>query len=101
MLKKLALPMVIVTIVFGINTGCSPTFKEAKTLFDQEYYGQAAVTFEEVSKRDKDKKLKDEAVFMAAEAYRLNNDYDKARKMIFTMRDHKVISSIGQFILVT
>ena len=27
--------------------------------------------------------------------------YNKARKMIFTMRDHKVISSIGQFILVT
>ena len=81
MFKKLALPLVIMTIVFGINTGCSPTFKEAKTLFDQEYYGQAAVTFEEVSKRDKDKKVKEEAVFMAAEAYRLNNDYDKARKL--------------------
>ena len=58
MFKKLALPLVIMTIVFGITTGCSPTFKEAKTLFDQEYYGQAAVTFEEVSKRDKDKKVK-------------------------------------------
>jgi peptidoglycan-associated lipoprotein len=79
--RKVVLSLAIMIIVFGVNTGCSPKFKEAKTLFDQGYYGQAAVTFEEVSKRDKDKKIKDTAVFWAAESYRLNNDYDKAKKL--------------------
>jgi outer membrane protein assembly factor BamD (BamD/ComL family) len=81
LLRKVVLSLAIMAIVFGVNTGCSPKFEEAKTLFDQGYYGQAAVTFEEVSKRDKDKKIKEQAVFMAAEAYRLNNDYDKAKKL--------------------
>jgi outer membrane protein assembly factor BamD (BamD/ComL family) len=81
LLRKVVLSVAIMAILFGVNTGCSPKFEEAKTLFEQGYYGQAAVTFEEVSKRDKDKKVKEQAVFMAAEAYRLNNDYDKAKKL--------------------
>ena len=79
--RNFALGLAFLAVLFGVNTGCSPKFEDAKTLFSQGYYGQAAITFEEVSKRDKDKKIKDQAVFWAAESYRLNNDYEKAKKL--------------------
>lgn len=62
--------------------GCGgPTYKEALKLYNQGYYGQAAEMFEAVSKKAKDKSQKQEAVFYAAEAYRLNNNYEKANRL--------------------
>lgn len=61
--------------------GCKPKYEEAQRQFNQGYYRQAAVIFEEFSKNTKDKKLKDKAIFMAAEAYRLSDDYDKANRL--------------------
>lgn len=60
---------------------CAPKFEEAKTLYDQGYYGQAAVTFENVYRNEKDKDKKEQALLLAAESYRLNNKYDRALKL--------------------
>ena len=67
--------------IIVVSTGCSPKFEDAKTLFDQGYYGQAAIVFEDVARQDPDKKVKEKASFLAAEAYRLNNNYVKAKKL--------------------
>ncbi|NBU03527.1 MAG: tetratricopeptide repeat protein [Bacteroidetes bacterium] len=64
-----------------ISTSCKVKFEEPKKLFDQGYYRQSAVLFEEFSKTTKDKKLKEEAIFFAAEAYRLSDEYDKAARL--------------------
>ena len=64
-----------------VSTGCSPKFEDAKTLYDQGYYGQAAIVFEDVARQDPDKKVKEKASFLAAESYRLNNNYVKAKKL--------------------
>src|SRR5210317_869061 len=64
-----------------VFTGCAPKFEEAKTLYDQGYFGQAAVTFEAVYRSEEDKKKKEEALLLAAESYRLNNQYPKALKL--------------------
>ena len=64
-----------------VFTGCAPKFEEAKTLYDQGYFGQAAVTFEAVYRSEEDKKKKEEALLLAAESYRLNNQYAKALKL--------------------
>ena len=69
--------LVLVAIAF-YATGCKPKFEEADKLFKQGYYRQSAIIFEEFSKSTKDKKLKSEAIFFAAEAYRLSDEYDKA-----------------------
>ena len=61
--------------------GCAPKFEEAKTLYDQGYYGQAAVTFENVYRNEEDKEKKEMALLLAAESYRLNNKYDRALKL--------------------
>jgi len=57
------------------------SYKEAMKLYGQGYYGQAAEMFEAVSKKAKDKTQKKDAVFFAAEAYRLNNNYEKANRL--------------------
>ncbi|MBS3912890.1 MAG: OmpA family protein [Bacteroidetes bacterium] len=63
-------------------TACSKaTFKEAKHRYDQGYYGQAADLFEQVSKKSKSKEEKQQALLFAAESYRLNNDYEKAKRL--------------------
>lgn len=67
-------------ILISLFEGCAPKFEEAQMLFDQGYFGQAAVTFESVSRAEKDKRKKETAYFMAGESYRLNNKYDKALK---------------------
>jgi len=64
-----------------ISSSCKVKFEEPKKLFDQGYYRQSAVLFEEFSKTTKDKKLKEEAIFYAAEAYRLSDEYDKAARL--------------------
>jgi len=61
--------------------GCAPKFEEAKTLYDQGYYGQAAVTFENVYRNEEDKEKKEQALLLASESYRLNNKYDRALKL--------------------
>jgi len=60
---------------------CAPKFEEAKTLYDQGYYGQAAITFENVYRNEKDKNKKEQALLLAAESYRLNNKYERALKL--------------------
>ena len=72
--------LVLVAIAF-YATGCKPKFEEADKLFKQGYYRQSAIIFEEFSKSTKDKKLKSEAIFFAAEAYRLSDEYDKALRL--------------------
>lgn len=57
------------------------SFKRAMELYNWGYYGEAANMFEQVSKKSKDKQQKQEAIFYAAESYRLNNDYEKAKKL--------------------
>lgn len=65
-----------------LATSCSKvTYKEAMHKFEQGYYGQSADMFEAVSKKSKSKEEKQNAVFYAAESYRLNNDYEKAKRM--------------------
>ncbi|MCC7298645.1 MAG: PD40 domain-containing protein, partial [Bacteroidia bacterium] len=49
--------------------------------YEQGYYGQAADMFETVSKKSKSKEEKQNAIFYAAESYRLNNDYEKAKRL--------------------
>lgn len=69
-------------IAIAFLAGCGkPSFKEALKLYNQGYYGQAAETFEKVSKTAKDKRTKQDAIFYAAEAYRLNNNYEKASRL--------------------
>ena len=67
--------------IAAIVSSCKVKFEEPKKLFDQGYYRQSAVLFEEFSKSTKDKKLKEEAIFYAAEAYRLSDEYDKAARL--------------------
>ncbi len=67
--------------IIVVSTGCSPKFEDAKVLYDQGYYGQAAIVFEDVARQDPDKKVKEKASFLAAESYRLNNNYVKAKKL--------------------
>ena len=67
-------------IISLVNTGCAPKFADAQRLFDQGYFGQAAVAFENVSRSESDKKIKEKALMLSAEAYRLNNNYTKAKK---------------------
>jgi peptidoglycan-associated lipoprotein len=63
-------------------SGCGgASYKEAMKLYGQGYYGQAAEMFEAVSKKAKDKNQKKDAVFYAAEAYRMNNNYEKANRL--------------------
>lgn len=64
-----------------VFSGCKKPFADALKMYNQGYYGQAAEMFEAVSKKAKDKQEKQEAVFYAAEAYRLNNSYDKAYRL--------------------
>ncbi len=45
-------------ILISLFEGCAPKFEEAQMLFDQGYFGQAAVTFESVSRAEKDKRKK-------------------------------------------
>ena len=65
----------------GLQACKGPSFEEGKKLFDQGYYGQAAFLLEEYSKDSEDKRLKQEATYLAAEAYRLNSDYEKAKRL--------------------
>lgn len=68
--------------IIAIATSCSKvTYKEAMHKFQQGYYGQASDMFETVSKKSKSKEEKQDATFYAAESYRLNNDYEKAKRM--------------------
>lgn len=75
---RFALLSVVSSVMFW---GCAPKFEEAKTLYDQGYYGQAAVTFENVYRKEEDKEKKELALLLAAESYRLNNKYDRALKL--------------------
>jgi peptidoglycan-associated lipoprotein len=75
---RFALLSVVSSLMFW---GCAPKFEEAKTLYDQGYYGQAAVTFENVYRNEEDKEKKEMALLLAAESYRLNNKYDRALKL--------------------
>lgn len=68
--------------IIVLATSCSKvTYKEAMHKFEQGYYGQSADMFETVSKKSKSKEEKQNAIFYAAESYRLNNDYEKAKRM--------------------
>lgn len=75
----------ILTIGIAISITLSAcggaSYKEAMKLYGQGYYGQAADMFEAVSKKAKDKNQKKDAIFYAAEAYRLNNNYEKANRL--------------------
>jgi len=75
---RFALLGVVISSTFW---GCAPKFEEAKTLYDQGYYGQAAVTFENVYRNEEDKEKKEQALLLASESYRLNNKYDRALKL--------------------
>jgi peptidoglycan-associated lipoprotein len=57
------------------------SYKDAMRRYSQGYYGQAADMFESVSKKSKNKEEKQQALFYAAESYRLNNDYEKAKRL--------------------
>lgn len=70
----------VAIIIVAASCG-KATFKDAMKLQQQGYHGQAALMFEEVSKKSKDKAEKQAAVMQAAENYRLNNDYEKAKRM--------------------
>ena len=75
----------IMAIAMGVAVALSscggPNYKEALKLYSQGYYGQAAEMFEAVSKKAKDKAQKKDAIFYAAEAYRMNNNYEKANRL--------------------
>ncbi len=77
-MKKLAGLLLIAVIAISCNKG---SYKRALELYGYGYYGEAANMFEQVAKKAKDKQQKQDAIFYAAESYRLNNDYDKARKL--------------------
>lgn len=72
---------IIVAVVVALASCAKFTYKDAMHKFEQGYYGQSADMFETVSKKSKSKEEKQNAVFYAAESYRLNNDYDKARRL--------------------
>lgn len=79
---KITLRFALLGILTSLSFwGCAPKFEEAKTLYDQGYFGQAAVTFENVYRNEKDKDKKELALLLAAESYRLNNKYDRALKL--------------------
>ena len=79
---KNILRFALLSVVSGLSFwGCAPKFEEAKTLYDQGYYGQAAVTFENVYRSEKDPVKKELSLLLAAESYRLNNKYDRAFKL--------------------
>ncbi len=71
----------LLALIILFASSCKPKFEEGEKLFKQGYYRQAAVVFEEFSKSSKDKKKKEEAVFLAAEGYRLSDEYDKAVRL--------------------
>lgn len=74
-----AAALIAISLAF---VSCSKvTYKDAMHKFEQGYYGQSADMFETVSKKTKSKEEKQNAIFYAAESYRLNNDYDKARRL--------------------
>lgn len=74
--------LALATAVVVALASCSKvTYKEAMHKFEQGYYGQAADMFETVSKKSKNKEEKVNSVFYAAESYRLNNDYEKAKRL--------------------
>lgn len=79
--KNLLVIAGFIFLVTTLNTGCSPKFGDAQKLFDQGYFGQSAIVFEQVARNAKDKKEREKANMMAAEAYRLNNKYLKAQKL--------------------
>ncbi|MBL7900827.1 MAG: OmpA family protein [Bacteroidia bacterium] len=68
-------------IAVVISSCGGPKMDEALKLYRQGYYGQAAYVFEAVSKKAKNKEDKQKAIFYAAESYRLNNDYEKAKRL--------------------
>jgi len=74
---------IITGLAIGLTlSGCGgANYKEAMKLYGQGYYGQAAEMFEAVSKKAKDKNQKKDAIFYAAEAYRMNNNYEKANRL--------------------
>jgi len=74
---------IITGLAIGLTlSGCGgANYKEAMKLYGQGYYGQAAEMFEAVSKKAKDKNQKKDATFYAAEAYRMNNNYEKANRL--------------------
>jgi outer membrane protein OmpA-like peptidoglycan-associated protein len=76
--RILTLTALVVTLFLS---GCKPKYEEAVKQYNLGYYRQAAVIFEEFSKNTKDKKLKDKAIYMAAECYRLSDEYDKANRL--------------------
>lgn len=73
---------VTLILIAVMSLSCSKgSYKRAMELYNWGYYGQAAQMFEQVAKKTKDKAQKQEALFYAAESFRLNNDYDKAKKL--------------------
>ena len=46
--KNLLVIAGFIFLVTTLNTGCSPKFGDAQKLFDQGYFGQSAIVFEQV-----------------------------------------------------